>query len=500
MQQQVFGDQAFSAGTQVQFLNLMAHSEDFFNYAYAIPVTVTDFTVPACQLVFEVLSEYYRKYSHAPKLGTLDSMVTEAVHGSGKNVQTELTPEEYDSLGQVMEQIHRPPELDVDYGQATLYQYVKTVRTKQIMARYSDAVVRGVGAEDMLKELSAIDSLRPPQGNVQLFSLLGDAANALVYNTEELAMVPTGIMKLDAPLGGGLSALRQDLGIGVACTGIGKTNMLLNFALGAAEADIFALLITLELTTGEMMQRAVSMAAHINARHATRPVDTWDPDERLRFEALQHTRILDHVQIAEIRNKQCTMSDICGIVEEWKRQTRRKYGSDEKCRLVLVDWMDLLSPDLRENKRAGREQAEWAAMGQVCQDFKRMQATFGVACWTVTQGGRNSVSADKLRMDHVATSFQKLWYVSTALGLTAPLEDKYVDQHVDDDNMAASSIMDCNRQLTLTIMKNRSGPKHSMQLYQGPTLRFWPEKAMWYATEDLLARGDMQKIFGHLKP
>lgn len=501
MQQREFGDGAFSATRQVQFLNLMAHNDDFFQYAQDIPMELSDFTIPACQLVYEVLSNYYRKFAHAPKFGTLEAMVADAVttgQSCQQSVQTELTPEEYDSLSAVMDQVHKPPQIDTDYGQSALFEHVKDVRTKQVMAKYQEAVHSGISPDAMLKELAAISSLQSPASAVKLYHIIGDADQALTLTKEELAKVPTGLSILDSAILGGLDANIEELGIGVACTGIGKTNMLLNFALGAAQADVYALFISLELTTRELMQRAFSMAAHINARKSAQVVgDTWTEAEMLRFHTLRTSTIAKHVTVCEIRNKICTMADISRVVGDWKRKVKRETGSDEKCKLVLLDWLDLLAPEI-QNARRKSDGAEWELMNTVTKDLKRMQAQHHVACWTVTQGNRGSSTADKLRLEHTATSFQKIWYVAVALGLTAPAEDKFIDEGVSDDNLASSSAMDCNRTLMMTIMKNRSGPKFSQGVYQGPTLKFWPSKAMWQATSHLLEQNDMRKIFGNM--
>ena len=497
MQQQVFGDNVFSAARQVQFLNLMAHSNDFFQYAQDIPVALTDFTIPACQLVYEVLSNYYRTYSHKPMLGTLTSMVSAAVN-TGHDVQTELTPEEYDSLGAVMEQVYKPPEIDTDYGQTALFSYIKEIRTRQIMAKYADAISKGVNSNEMLKELAQVNAMQSPSSGSKFLSMIGDSHQSLVLTKEELAKIPTGVSCIDSAILGGLDANIEELGIGVACTGIGKTNMLLNFALGAAQADTYSLFISLELTTRELMQRAFSMMAHINARKSGQVVgETWTPEEMQRFEVIRNSKIKDHITVTEVRNKQCTMSDISRLVADWKRMVKKREGSDEKCQLVLLDWLDLLAPDISGMRKRG-DGAEWELMNNVTKDLKRMQADHHVACWTVTQGNRGSATADKLRLDHTATSFQKIWYVAVALGITAPSEDKFIDEGVSDDVLKASSAMDCNRQLTLTIMKNRSGPKFSVNIYQGPSLKFWASKAMWQATTHLLEQKDMRTIFGNI--
>jgi hypothetical protein len=495
MQQQVFGDYMFTQQVQVQFLNLLARSQSFFSYAQAIPIRMTDFTLPACQLVFEVVDDYYRRYHHPPSLRTLEAAITEAVQ-TGDGVQTQLTPEEYESLISVMGGLWSETELDEDYMQDALLKYIKETRMKQTMARYSDAVQRGIGSQDMLRELSEIKEITPRRSDVKFSSMLGDSHNALIWSEEQILRIPTGISALDKCIMGGLSAANAELGIAVACTGIGKTNFLLNVSLGAALHGYKVLFITLELTQEELQQRYLAMASHVNARHAAAPVgDTWEDDELLCYEFVRNTAIRDSVTCCELLGKGVTVADIDAVIEDWKAHERRVHGTDARCKMVCIDWLDQISPDASKT-RAGKDAMDWNVMTGIMQDIKRAVNKHRVACWSVTQGNRSSAYAEKLRMDHTSTAFSKLWHVSVALGITAPVEDTYTAEGVDDDDLLSKSAMDCNRDLTFTIMKNRNGPKVSMKLYQCPSLRLWPSRSMWYTAQKQIREGALHDLFG----
>lgn len=496
MQQQVFGEFVDTRTTQVQFLNLMAHKPEFFRFAASDPIRMThaDFTVTACQLIYEVLGNYYRRYSQAPKMGTLADMVADAVN-TGQGVDTQITGEEYESLASVLYGINQSPDIDDDYARTKLFDYVKNLRGKNLITQYQEALGRGLPTNDLLDKLSQVQSMKPPTARFDMV-FLADADSQLIIDDDEERRVPTGLKELDDHTLGGLSATHAELGVAIACTGTGKTNFLLNTALGASMAGVHTLFISLEMLRKKMALRYISMAAHINARHAFQPISTWEDSEIKRYEYFKTLRTAKAVTFVEMIGEY-SVSDVFAAISQWKEQERKLYGTDEQCRLVCLDWLGWLAPDLRGVKVQSYKRAQWETMSEVTKQLQRDVLTpHRVAMWSAAQGNRQSASAMEVRLGHTGGSFDQLHPVSVAAGISAPNDDLYAKEGVDDDNTNVAAKMDCNRTLTFAITKNRDGPHFKHDFYQGPTLRIWSARSHWFTTERMMKEGNLRRLFG----
>ena len=274
-----------------------------------------------------------------------------------------------------------------------------------------------------------------------------------------------------------------------------NTNMMINFAISAMFAGFKVLFITLELTEKEISRRMFAMAAHIKTKEIKTPLERWSPESVERMEYLSNSSINDNFAIADLSDRSHTVSDLVGEIETWKKETKAACGTDEKCKLVIIDWIDMLVPEAKDAKML---QQQWQALEKVGKDLKHMVNNQNVALWCVSQTNRSGAGTQKVRLDHISGSFSKNFFASIALGL-APVnedeEDREINQNMSEAEMQKMNI-ECNRELHLSILKNRDGVQREADIYQGPTLRFWQSKSMWRTTERILATRDMKKIFG----
>jgi len=270
---------------------------------------------------------------------------------------------------------------------------------------------------------------------------------------------------------------------------------MINFAISAMFAGFKVLFITLELTEKEISRRMFAMAAHIKTKEIKTPLERWSPESVERMEYLSNSSINDNFAIADLSDRSHTVSDLVGEIETWKKETKAACGTDEKCKLVIIDWIDMLVPEAKDAKML---QQQWQALEKVGKDLKHMVNNQNVALWCVSQTNRSGAGTQKVRLDHISGSFSKNFFASIALGL-APVnedeEDREINQNMSEAEMQKMNI-ECNRELHLSILKNRDGVQREADIYQGPTLRFWQSKSMWRTTERILATRDMKKIFG----
>jgi hypothetical protein len=173
-----------------------------------------------------------------------------------------------------------------------------------------------------------------------------------------------------------------------------------------------------------------------------------------------------------------TVEDINRAVGEWMTHVNKRCGSVDNCKAVFVDWLDRLDPAGIRLTKQTREDTILKKMNEALGEIARK---YGIALWTATQGTRQADGQDVLAMQHVAEGYHKNDPLDVSIGLGVIQKD--------DDGLSADeagvrcTISDdddnappCDRDLTLSIMKNRDNPTAHFNFYQGPTLKFWNSK------------------------
>lgn len=187
--------------------------------------------------------------------------------------------------------------------------------------------------------------------------------------------VPVGIHDLDEVLGGGVSP--GQLILVAARPAIGKSV----FALGAARHaairhGVPTLLVNLEMSGDATMRRLISAEAGVNLHHLTSSAC----DER---DWSLIARIADRVMSAPLY-----IDGVGGLTVAQLRQTVRKLCRTAGLGLVIVDYLQLMTPPKAEN----REQA----VGALSRDLKQMSQEFNVPIIAIAQLNRESTKrADK---------------------------------------------------------------------------------------------------------
>jgi len=154
----------------------------------------------------------------------------------------------------------------------------------------------------------------------------------------EARAITTGYMDLDTLLLGGLK--RAELIIVAARTGLGKTSLLLNFARNAAlRQKATVAIFSLEMAAEQLAQRLLAMESGVDsARIGTGVLN--DREERLISRAIG--RLAD-ASIYIDDSPVLTMAEI--------RAKARRLQVERGLDLVLVDYLQLVRPDLRLENR-----------------------------------------------------------------------------------------------------------------------------------------------------
>ena len=473
-----------TAGTnQARLLATIWKNEKLFFTAKNIELRASDFSMPACELIYQVLIDYREQYGKMPSMPTLQDIVASKLRESGDVSDTTVN-----EVCGVLTIMSNSAPLDHNYASDKLVAFIRDSRVK--------AATSSGDSERLLEVVREVDDLSRRTGRKSQVKPFMNFRELLPQTSNDLDVkIPTGIPFLDVVTGGGLNASLREIGLGLAGTGVGKTNMMINFAISAAFSGRKVLFITLELTKEEISRRTFAMAAHIKTKEIKTPMEQWSPESLERLEYLAASSINDNITIADMSDRSYSVSDLTGEIETWKRDTKAACGTDENCKLVIIDWLDMLVPEAKDARMLSQQ---WQALEKIGKDLKHMVNSQNVALWCVSQTNRSGAGTSKVRLDHISGAYSKNFFGSIVLGL-APVdeddEDREINQNMSKAEMQKLNI-ECNRDLHLSILKNRDGVQREADIYQGPTLRFWQSRSAWKTTEKILATGDMKKIFG----
>jgi replicative DNA helicase len=231
--------------------------------------------------------------------------------------------------------------------------------------------------------------------------------------------IRTGIVGLDNVLKGGLG--RGELGVILAPTGTGKTTLITKFANTAYNDGFNVLQIFFE-----------DNEAQIKRKHYT----IWSgvaPDEQPEFkeEVLfavreQQEKSTGSLKLSKLPSDNITISEI-------KSKIRKMISEGFKPDLVLIDYVDCISPERSINGE------EWKGEGSIMRSLESMTSEFNIAIWTATQGNRGSISSEVVTGDQMGGSIKKAQIAHIILSIGKTLEQK-------ENNLA-----------TLSLLKSRVG-------------------------------------------
>lgn len=188
--------------------------------------------------------------------------------------------------------------------------------------------------------------------------------------------VTSGIASLDDLIG---QMRPKQLVIGAGRPGMGKTALALSYALGAALAGHGVLFVSLEMSSRELAAR---MAADM----------CFDGREGVPYSAVRDGTLNDHQRrrVADARNKMAqlpfqvvdagslTTGRLAMLV---RRHARRMAAKGHKLELVIVDYLQLLSPD-------SKNRSAYEAVSEVSRALKALAKDQSVAVFALAQLSR----------------------------------------------------------------------------------------------------------------
>jgi hypothetical protein len=121
-------------------------------------------------------------------------------------------------------------------------------------------------------------------------------------------------------------------------------------------------------------------------------------------------------------------------VGEIKSRLRKMISEGFKPDLILIDYVDCISPD-----RGGQNGEEWKSEGTIMRGIEAMTSEFDVAIWVATQGNRESIASEVVTTNQMGGSIKKAQIGHVILSVGKTLEQKET------------------KKATMTLLKSRIG-------------------------------------------
>ncbi|HHE71343.1 MAG TPA: replicative DNA helicase, partial [Chloroflexi bacterium] len=163
-----------------------------------------------------------------------------------------------------------------------------------------------------------------------------DRIDNLYRHRGELLGVPSGFSSLDHLLGG---FQKSDFLILAARPGVGKTSLMLSFALHAAQEGKVVALFSLEMSAEQLVQRLVSQISGINA-------------QRLRLGQLEEDEWPAFSEaIGLLSELPMYIDDTPSITVIQLRTKCRRLASEHGLDIIFVDYLQLMDSEVRSENR-----------------------------------------------------------------------------------------------------------------------------------------------------
>ncbi len=488
----------FTKEYQLKFICHLATDAQFMDDTLG-SVRPSDFDQNAYRLVYEVARKIYERDLTLPTVATIAEEITAAMGSNVPMYDTFITPDEHDSLGLALETLamYQGGEIvmEPEYFRGNMREYLAAARLSDLSAQMMSPGARVAATADLQRELDLTAGKE-----IEIVYGLTE-----VKEEEKLVQIPTGILALDKLTAGGPAV--GTINLVVACSGVGKTTIQINMMCNDAIDERYSLFLTLEMAEQRIRTRVQSILANIPAELYKKKFSQWPseyqklwkyvgaPDFPLRYS----TAIVDY------SNEGCTLQNIEQAVIKWKRSTEALGLDPGKCKTVYIDWLDRMDiTGVRGVTKNTNEERIWRS---ILEQIRERMARQGCVGWTATQATRDADGKEVLMKNHTAHGVHKHDPCDIGCGL-APVLDP--DAEEDEDETAFQSIDDddesdpvCERYLMLSMMKTRevNALGKARRVWQGHTLRLWPDKSDDDIARRLVEKGDYDALFGsyHLK-
>ena len=375
---------------QIQLLNNIVIDKQFANSI----IDVLDpkyFDNQYFKIIMQMVKEYYFKYEHTPTFATLEQLT-----------KSEITsPMAQKMVFDMLNDVKDAPIEGSDFVQEKSLKFCKQQELQKVMSKAQKIIDKGdFESYDHLEEMvrEALQVGEVDTGTSDVFSNLD-----VVLDDDYRHPIPMGIPGIDNLMKGGLA--KGEIGVILAPTGVGKTTLLTKISNHAFNLGYNVLQIFFE-DNPKIIQRK-----HFTLWTGIAP-DNLSGHRDIVMEKVRDIKenTTNSLTLKKLPSDTLTMNQI-------KNQVRKMMAEGNKIDMVVVDYIDCISPD----KNLGDE---WKSEGSVMRGFEAMCHELDIVGWTATQGNRSSISSEVVTTDQMGGSIKKAQVGHVIISVAKSLQQK----------------------------------------------------------------------------
>jgi len=375
---------------QIQLLNNIVIDKDFANSI----VDVLDpkyFDNQYFKIIMQMVKEYYVKYEHTPTFATLEQLTKSEIS----------SPMAQKMVFDMLKDVKDAPIEGSDFVQEKSLKFCKQQELQKVMAKAQKIIDKGdFESYDHLEEMvrEALQVGEVDTGTADVFSNLD-----VVLDDDYRHPIPMGVPGIDNLMKGGLA--KGEIGVILAPTGVGKTTFLTKISNHAFNLGYNVLQVFFEDNPKIIQRKHFTLWTGIAPDNLSNHKD--DVMNKVK-EIKENTK--NSLTLKKLPSDTLTMNQI-------KNQVRKMIAEGNKVDMIVVDYIDCITPD----KNLGDE---WKSEGSVMRAFEAMCHELDLVGWTATQGNRSSISSEVVTTDQMGGSIKKAQVGHVIISVAKSLQQK----------------------------------------------------------------------------
>lgn len=377
---------------QIQLLNQIILDKDFAQSIMDV-IDSSYFDNKYFKILLQMIKEYYLKYKSTPNFETLDQIVK-------SEISQELVLR---IVIDTLEQVKNAPVEGSSFVQEKALKFCKQQELQKAMDRAQKIISEGdFESYDKVEGLvrTALQVGEVDRGTTDIFTGL-----ETVLEEDYRHPIPMGIAGIDRLLKGGLA--KGEIGVILAPTGVGKTTILTKIANTAFNMGYNVLQIFFEDNPKIVQRKHFTIWTGISPDNLANHKD----EVMSKISEIKESMV-NKLILKKLASDSVTMNQI-------KNQVRKMIADGNKIDLVLLDYIDCVLPDVKQD--------EWKAEGSVMRAFEAMCHELDLVGWTATQGNRSSISSEVVTTDQMGGSIKKAQVGHVIITVAKTLQQKEMD-------------------------------------------------------------------------
>jgi replicative DNA helicase len=331
------------------------------------------------------------KYEHTPTFATLEQLTKSEIS----------SPMAQKMVFDMLKDVKEAPIEGSDFVQEKSLKFCKQQELQKVMGKAQKIIDKGdFESYDHLEEMvrEALQVGEVDTGTSDVFSNLD-----IVLDDDYRHPIPMGVPGIDNLMKGGLA--KGEIGVILAPTGVGKTTFLTKISNHAFNLGYNVLQIFFEDNPKIIQRKHFTLWTGIPPDNLSNHRD--DVMAKVR-EIKENTK--NSLTLKKLPSDTMTMNQI-------KNQVRKMIAEGNKIDMIVVDYIDCITPD----KNLGDE---WKSEGSVMRAFEAMCHELDIVGWTATQGNRSSISSEVVTTDQMGGSIKKAQVGHVIISVAKSLQQK----------------------------------------------------------------------------